>query len=142
MMYRLLNLLLGLAGAFAAIIIYDRITFDPTIPVERWVGVEVLNSPIKAGEDLHIIIKRKKVRDDCPVSSSRQVINDDGVSYNLTDEVWSGGEVDVDYIEYAYPTPNNLPEGNYTLRVFLTYNCPDFVWTTQQPDARFRVVKE
>ena len=141
-MVRLLNLLLGTAGAFAAIIAYDQMTFDPTLPVETWYGVEVLNSPIKAGDDLRVTITRDKVRDDCPVTSIRNAIDDDGVSHALAPAVWEGGSSEGDALDFSYPTPTTLHAGVYTLRVFLLYTCPDFVWSTQQPDARFRVIGE
>ena len=141
-MSRLLNLLLGTAGAFAAIIAYAQFTFDPTLPVETWYGVEVLNSPIEAGDDLLVTIRRDKVRDDCPVTSTRTAIDDDGVSHPLEPAVWRGGSSEGDALDFSYPTPTTLHSGSYTLRVFLLYTCPDFVWSTQQPDARFRVIGE
>lgn len=137
-MNRFLNFLIGVTGALGAIIAYDAYTFDMTLPVERWESVEVLNSPIKPGESLEVIIRRKKVRDDCPVSSSRQAIDDNGKSYNLEDAVSMGGPLG-DEVTFVYPTRQDMQVGGYTLRVFLTYTCPDFVWTTQQPDARFKV---
>jgi hypothetical protein len=134
--------LVALNALALGIILVDRASFDDRIPIERWDQVEVLNSPILAGEGVEVRIWRKKVRDDCPVSSSRQAIDRDGHVINLEDAVFEGGPAGTEYFAMTYLTVSDMPVGEYLLRVNLTYSCPDFVWTTQQPDARFRVVKE
>lgn len=139
-MNRLLNILLGTAGALGAIIAYDALTYDGRLPIERWVGVTVVNSPIRAGQDLIVVIERVKVRDDCTVASSRQIINEDGIPFDLPASVSAGGLSGKESVRFSYPIPRTTPAGNYTLNVYLTYNCPEFVWTTQQPEARFRIL--
>lgn len=137
-----LNVLLAAALALGGLIAWDTFNRDMRVPVMRWDSVVVLNSPVQPGEDLKTKITRVKVRDDCPVASSRQAISEDGVPINLQSGVWRGGDSEADYILFDYPIPRNIEPGRYTLRVFLTYTCPEFVWTTQQPDAPFRVVPE
>lgn len=124
-----------------AFVTYENIAADDRVPIARWDRVEVLNSPVAPGEPLRTRIYREKVRDDCPVASSRQVISEDGRVYDIADAVSPGGPADKAYVPWDYPLPGNLPPGSYTLRVTLTYECPEFTWVTDQPDARFRVLK-
>ena len=140
-MKRTIDTLLAICLALLVFIAWDRLTFDGRVPVPAWHGVDVLNSPIRAGERLQASIRREKVRDDCTVASNRQAINEDGVSFNMPDSVWAGGLAETDALRVDYPTPSSLPTGRYVLRVYLTYSCPDFVWTTQQPDALFRIAE-
>ena len=136
---RAFDYLLAIVVASAGFIAYDQWSYDDRVPVPRWIGTEALNSPIRAGESLRVAITRDKVRDDCPVASSRQAIDADGRPFDLPDSVHVGGSADELTAVFDYATPRSLPAGTYTLRVFLTYTCPDFVWSTQQPDTPFRV---
>jgi hypothetical protein len=118
---------------------YRIASYNPDIPVV-FQSVEVLNSPIHAGNPLVVRIVREKYRDDCPVYSHRTAINQDGVAYELPSALWSGGPADLDVIDYAYPTLPIMPPGNYELRVHLVYNCPGFQYQVDQPSARFRII--
>ena len=100
--------------------------------------VEPLNSPVHVGEALKVRIYREKLRDDCPVSSFRSAINQDGKVYDLPDRTWQGGPVETDYLETTYDT-TSLPVGQYDLTVELAYACPEQTFTIDQPVARFRV---
>jgi hypothetical protein len=141
-MERLLTALVVAVLTAWSVIVYDALTFDERLPVEEWRTVEVLNSPVFAGSVLQVDVHRTKVRDDCPVVSVRQAISDDGVPYDLPTQVSVGGPSDAEHVQFDYDIPSHLPSGSYTLRVYLTYTCPDFVWPTQQPDARFRVINQ
>lgn len=137
MLYFLVALNIGMVG----FITIKTVMIDERLPIQKWGKVEVLNSPIKAGEDLHVRVYREKVRDDCPVASDRQAINRDGEIVDLPDAAHEGGASDNSYVDLRYPTPSAFPADDYTLRVLLTYTCPTFSWTTPQPEARFRVVE-
>jgi len=141
MIYRIFHALLTAAVVLVSVIIYDAATYDPRLPIQDWIEVEVLNSPIRAGEDVRVRITREKVRDDCVVTSRRQAINLDGQSYTLESATMIGGSSDERSVLLSYPTPRTLPVGQYILRVHLTYDCPEFSWPTLQPDALFRVVE-
>jgi hypothetical protein len=120
---------------------YRYISYDSDPPV-TFQRVEVLNSPIYAGNPLVVRIWRQKTRDDCPVYSHRTAINSDGVAYELPSALWSGGPPETEFIDYAYPTLTVMPPDDYELRVHLIYNCPGFTHQVDQPSARFRVVAE
>lgn len=119
----------------------SQLLADKTPPIRAFHSAEALNSPIKAGELLIVRIKRDKVRDDCPVSSERQAVNQDGVVFSLPPATWSGGPTDVDYLDFAYPTLPSMRIGDYELRVHLTYRCPNVSdpFEYDQPPVRFRV---
>jgi hypothetical protein len=116
-------------------------SYNDDVPVV-FQRVEVMNSPIAAGEPLVVRIWREKTRDDCPVYSHRTAVNADGVSYELPSALWSGGPQDTAFVDYAYPTLSVMPPGNYELRVHLVYNCPHITHQVDQPSARFRVTAE
>jgi len=136
-----IRILGAVAGGMGAFIGWQAWQHDSRVPVTKWHRVEAVNSPVRAGDPLQVRIHRSKVRDDCPVASDRQAIDADGRAWDLPSAVWQGGEAGTPYIRYTYRTRADMPPGEYTLRVFLTYTCPEFVWTTQQPDARFRVAQ-
>jgi hypothetical protein len=114
------------------------VTFDDRVPVV-FDRVEVLNSPVKSGENLVVRIWREKVREDCPVLSQRLAVNQDGVVFDLPDSAWRGGPAGTPYLDYAYPTVESMPPGNYLLRVHLTYTCPNLVFNIDQPTTPFRI---
>lgn len=139
-LHRLFHTLLSAVIVLASVIIYDAATYDPRLPIQEWRSVEVINSPIRAGDPLHVAITRDKIRDDCPVTSHRQAINLDGQSFRLEGATSEGGAVSSKTAHLMYPTPSNLPPGQYILRVHLSYACPEFTWPTTQPDGLFRVI--
>ena len=129
------------AALFAGVMashVWSVMTFDRTFPV-RFESVETLNSPIASGDYLRVRIWRKKFRDDCPVTSLRQAVSENGVTFNLPAATWEGGRVSEPYLDYRYPTVRGMPPGNYELRVSLTYGCPGITFTAEQPPARFVV---
>tara|TARA_R110002049_G_scaffold285335_2_gene466168 strand:+ start:459 stop:893 length:435 start_codon:yes stop_codon:yes gene_type:complete len=117
---------------------YERV--DRTQPISGFGKVETLRSPIVAGEALPVRIWREKARGDCPVVSERAAISQDGVVYDLPDAEWSGGSADDPFLDYRYPTLPFMPEGEYQLRVDLTYTCPGgLLFKYTQPPAFFRI---
>lgn len=115
------------------------LTFDQRQPVSMD-RVEILNSPIRPGDALVARIYRTKIRDDCPVTSERVAIDQDGQAVNLGRLEWPGGAVGEPYVDTAYGTAPDMPDGNYVLRVKLTYHCPrDLNFEIVQPLAPFRV---
>ena len=141
MLDRLLVLLMTVFLSLVSFIAYQNLTFDDRIPIASWGRTEAINSPLRAGEVLKVLVQRDKVRDDCPVTSVREIIDEDGRPIDIPDAVWTGGSAEVGGVVFDYPLPNNLRTGPYILRVFLTYNCDGFVWTTQQPDTRFSIIE-
>lgn len=117
---------------------YERV--DRTQPVSGFGKVETLKSPIVAGEALPVRIWREKARGDCPVVSERTAISQDGVVYDLPDAEWSGGSADDPHLDYQYPTLPFMSDGEYQLRVDLTYSCPGgLTFKYTQPPAFFRI---
>lgn len=115
------------------------LTYDPRQPV-HFERVEVLNSPIKPGGVLEARVYRDKVRDDCTVQATRHAINQDGVAFELARYNPAPGEVGTPYLDVRYSTPIDIPEGLYTLRIRVVYECPrnlDFEFV--QPLVQFRV---
>jgi hypothetical protein len=139
---KLINLFVVIILVGCAITIWYSFRYDGRVPISEWVGVEVMNAPITPGQSLLVRIERKKVRDDCPVKSTRYAINSNGKAFPLVGEVSSGGPASADATLWMYPTPDTLPPGDYLLRVTLSYDCPEFRWTTQQPDGRFTVIAQ
>lgn len=112
---------------------------DTTPPV-TFHSVKVLNSPLRHGSNLKVVLYRDKVRDDCPVTSLRHVIRDDGEFFEIPDAAWKGGPVG-HALPFEYVT-SHLPVGKYTMYVDLTYVCPGgFVFNVDQPDIKFEVVQ-
>jgi len=129
------------AVVLASVIFLDWLNRDTRVPIETWGRVEVLNSPIYAGDYLRTRIYRKKVRDDCPVTSIREAIDQDGHSIEMPNGISPGGASNLLYVPVDYPTPSDMPPGQYELHVSLEYACPGFTWATEQPIARFRVIE-
>lgn len=118
-----------------------ELSVDRTPPVTAFHRAEALNSPIHAGEPLIVRVWRDKVRDDCPVDSDRQAVNQDGVVTVLPPATWAGGPTDVPYLDFAYPTLPAMTVGDYELRVHLSYHCPGIAepFEYDQPVVRFRI---
>lgn len=115
---------------------YHLATDDVRVPV-IFQKAEVLNSPIHAGEELHVRVWREKVRGDCPVVSEPFAINVNGVLHPMPNSFAAGGPVGTPYVDIFYKTPPDLPPGEYVLRDRLSYRCPDHVFNILQPLARF-----
>lgn len=120
--------------------VLDGIATDSRPPVIAFERVEALNSPIRQGDDLTVRIWREKVRNDCPVTSIRTAVNEDGRVFEIPDAVGhEGGPVGAAYLDWTYPT-DALPAGSYVLRVHLIYDCNEGgVFHYDQPEVRFRV---
>jgi len=138
------RVLLTVAIAMTIVVFTDSMfgwledTRDP-VTIDR---VETLNSPVAPGETLMVRVFRDKVRDDCVVQSTRIAVNEDGVPYYLGTATVAGGPKGTKYVDVSYQLEDGLPAGEYVLRVRLTYLCPDGPHIVEQPDARFRVIKE
>lgn len=129
-------------ASFAAIgwILSALWTIDVRPPVVAFTGAEALNSPVEAGEDLIVRIYRIKVRDDCPVTSIRSLINDDGRRLDIMDAVTHAGGAAGESVEISYPIPIGTPPGNYFLTVHLIYDCGrGGVFHYDQPQVPLRV---
>lgn len=110
----------------------------PSGPPVIFDRVEALNSPMHVGERLLVRVYRDKLRDDCPVTSFRSAIDQDGRTYDLPDRTYSGGPTDTEFFDVEYDT-TSLPVGQYDLIVELSYACPEETFVIDQPEARFRV---
>ena len=136
----LLAILAFFLSAFIAVLIYNHASVDRTQPVTSFSRVETLNSPVREGEVLHVRIYREKVRDDCPVTSKRLAVNQDGQVFTLEDGQHEGGPADQSYYDFGYLTLPEMPAGEYQLRVDLTYTCPGgLMFEYTQPSAFFRI---
>jgi len=117
---------------------------DRTPPIVSFIKTEALNSPIAPGDALIVRIWRDKIRDDCPVTSTRYAVSQDGVTVDIEDGQWGGGPAGGEYFDFAYPTGHAMPPGNYELRVHLSYQCPNVAepFQYEQPATLFRVRDE
>ena len=132
-----------LLGALVLLSIGHSILYwsiDDTDPIQGTISTEALNSPIFSGEDLLVRITREKVRT-CPVFSQRKFVSEDGRTVAAPSVLSLGGPVGADYVDWAYPTPNDLRPGLWELRVWLEYNCGrGNTFPHEQETVRFRVV--
>jgi hypothetical protein len=144
-MMRFFVMLTAIAVALSVAVAYSAYSFgsiNRTEPIASFNRVETNNSPIRAGEVLHVRIWRDKTRGDCPVHSVRTAINQDGQVYDLPDGNWEGGSPDNKYLDYGYNTLTEMTAGTYQLRVDLTYTCPgNLVFKYTQPRAFFRIIE-
>ena len=86
--------------------------------------IEPINSPVLQGRRLIGRATREKVRDDCPIVSTRTASSMSGHRYVLAGQVWQGGEANKeDFIDVIYDT-RELPVGIYKLDYIITYLCP------------------
>jgi hypothetical protein len=110
--------------------------FDPKRPPE------VMKSSAHPGGELKVRVYREKTRDDCPVNSQRLLINDaTGAVLSIGEVLWEGGPSETDFVDVDYPMPTDLPSGGYTLRVYLSYLCPEKTFYVTQPDVHFKVTQ-
>ena len=119
---------------------YGEHWFPDTTPPVLFEKTVALNSPLRVGDALVVRIYRKKVRDDCPVLSIRDAINLDGQVFDISDIEWEGGPPSTEFLDLPYGT-QDLPPGQYVLRVRLVYQCPGFEYRINQPDTPFRVLE-
>lgn len=114
---------------------------DRTPPLPGGIArTAALNSPVLAGSSLLVRIHREKARSDCPVTSERTAVNEDGVVFDIPDATWAGGPAGGGHLDLAYPVPRTFPPGSYVLRVDLTYQCPGGLsFEYEQPEVRFRI---
>jgi hypothetical protein len=101
-------------------------------------GVQTMNSPVKAGNELQVRVYREKVRD-CPVSSQRRIQDIDGRTVASELETWRGDRVGTTFLDLLYNT-SSLPPGHYTLYVTTYHTCPDDTYEVVQDPLQFRVV--
>lgn len=128
------------AVSFAVSALVSKMLFYNWRPPVEMRTAEALNSPVPVGGDLVVLIDRHKMRD-CPVTSTRWAMDEDGRKNHIGAVTWEGGEVGDGTIEVSYPI-NRLAPGAYTLNVVLAYHCQERVYIVHQPDVKFRVVKE
>jgi len=114
---------------------------DRRDPIQEWVKLEAVNSPIRQGSVLIVNVERIKVRDDCAVISVRRAQDEDGKSHDLPDVIWEGGSSEEGNLLLPYGT-QSLMLGSYLLQVELEYLCPGGLsFVHHPPDVRFRVVE-
>ena len=114
---------------------------DRTPPIQEWISAHAINSPLEPGQVLEIEVDRIKVRDDCPVTATRNVVREDGTVTSLDHTDSKGGVSEERTLRVAYPGTVDLKPGNYILQVDLVYDCPgDFEQRTAQPDVPFRII--
>lgn len=113
---------------------------DRRAPVVAFTGAEALNSPVVAGSDLMVRIYRIKVRDDCPVTSTRSLVDHDGRRLGIMGSHTHEGGPTGDSVVISYPIPAETPPGNYFLAVHLAYDCGlAGVFHYDQPQVPIRV---
>ena len=111
-------------------------------PITGPLLTEALNSPVRAGEHLFVRITREKVRSDCPVTSVRNFVSEDGAKAPGGIAVrQAGGLPNAAFVDWKYPVPPTLTPGRYELRVALRYDCPrGLTFYHDQEPVPFRVV--
>lgn len=134
-------LALVLGGGAAVQLAFDRFVLPRGTPIiiSDSVPPRAMNSP-EPGGYLKVRVYRVKVRDDCPVYSQRILINDMTKAVLLIGTALSeGGETGTEFVDVLYPMPQEIPPGGYTLRVRLSYFCPERTFHVSQPDVKFEV---
>lgn len=132
-------LLLVFAVSFAVGVAVNKVFIYAWRPPVEMRSVEALNSPVPLGGELRVAIDRLKTRE-CPVTSTRFAMDQDGRKHYLGAVTWEGGPEGDGVFEVRYHL-NSLEPGDYTLNVALTYHCPERAYIIQQPDVRFRVIE-
>lgn len=129
--------LLGVCLGTSLLWIKAALTIDHRTPISIQ-KVETLNSPFDVGDKLVVRIWRDKVREDCPLHSSRYASDENGRALDIPDAQGFGGPKDQQYVDVFYET-SALPPGSYTLHVSLMYHCPGQSFPVQQPPVAFVV---
>lgn len=128
-----------IAILLAVIALYNFYTFDNRDPILfGYEKVEVLNSPIKVGEQLLVRTWRTKVRDDCPVIAIRSAYNNNGKSYRIPSAAWAGGKSVAEYVDLIFDT-RELPVGEYYVSSSVTYLCPGITFQHEMDPLRFNI---
>jgi hypothetical protein len=129
-----------LGGGAAIQLAYENFVTPRGTPVIITERPKALNDAVHAGQYLKVRVFREKRRDDCPVISQRLLINDMTRAVLAIGEVaWEGGRADAPFVDVNYQMPEKLPSGGYTLRVYLSYVCPEKTFYLTQPDVHFEV---
>lgn len=129
-------------AAFCAVMAreaWNLVAFDHRPPVV-FDHVEVLNSPVRAGDVLTIRAYRVKVRGDCPVGSNALASDENGTTFPFLPTFSVGGPPGTPFFDATYAVPADLPPGTYELRDRLVYYCPGETFQIIQPIARFVVL--
>lgn len=114
----------------------ENLAERPPIAIKR---VETITPHVAAGFPVTVRIHRVKDYD-CPLTSWRKIEGTDGRIWDTDSEPKArGGPVGSDYVDVDYPTPADLPAGEYVLSVRLVYNCPERPWVIEQEPAQFVV---
>ena len=123
--------------------VYVYFTADKRPPIQEFQRAEALTPAVKAGQPVIVRIAREKVRGDCLVTSYRNAVSEDGVSYTLPTGTWVGGDPSRSFLDYAYPTIPGMLPGKYRLKVRLSYRCPNVKnpFEYDQPEALFEIVE-
>lgn len=129
----------AVAGPFGYML--EHYLSDQRDPIEAFLSVEALNSPVRPGDGLEVEIHRIKVRDDCPVTSIRTAVDQNGRQWAIPTGInLEGGSPDADTFRTRYPIPKELPPGRYEMRVHLIYDCKEKSFHHDQPSILFCVV--
>ena len=131
---------LAILGGMFGPDLYRQAALDRRPPVTVFERSEVLNSPVPRGGAVIVRTWRNKVREDCPVTSTRHATNIDGVNFTLPSAQWRGGDKSARWVDIAYPLIPEMAPGQYALYVTVTYACPgDLTFTLRAPPTLFRV---
>lgn len=142
---RVQNALLNAATIAAVLLashaVWRQYAFDDTVPV-YFHATETLNSPVPQGGKVQVRIYRDKFRDDCPVLSNRTAqLFPNGRVYDIENQSSMGGPANTEFVDWEYNV-SELPPGDYVLFVELTYQCPGFLHTVEQPPTFFQIVSD
>lgn len=124
---RLLTVALVAAVVVLGAGVLTESTKDRRPPIQN-LEIEVLNTPVAAGEILLLRAHREKLRVCVPVTSIRSAINlDTGRNFPVPARVWRGGNLDESFVDLAFDA-SALAPGKYRGRVETSYPCADQIY--------------
>lgn len=126
---------LGIFGA--AVLAWFLVPLSPVEPIRT----EILNSPLRAGDEMAVRSWRHKWRNDCPISATRWAERSDGLYVDLPDRVWRGGAASASYVDLHIALPRSAPPGRYSFHAEAAYACPERTYLVIFPAAEFEVIE-
>lgn len=116
-----------------------QITADRRPPLIGISAIAAKNSPVH-GRTLIVRVFREKIRNECPVQSSRYATDQNGVIHDLPNARNAGGPASAGHVDLAVDV-GALPDGQYVLHMTGRYVCPhlDEPFVYVAPTVNFQV---
>jgi hypothetical protein len=117
------------------------VTAEATQPVEI-ASIHVVNSKLKAGDDLITISVGRRIRDCISTVDRSFMRNSDNTTVMIvrTPTVYTTSSTEFSEIRTAIAVPESMKPGYYTYRSTVISSCPEKIYTIKRPDVTFQVV--